>query len=129
MRTETCPSGKGGAAAAMLMAMVVMAEAYDASGIGDGHDHDHDACRHEASPSFIPASLDHARTVHSTQTPCRSIPSHIAHPPSHNQHPPSHPQASTDPAVRVLVITGTGPYYSAGNDLSNFTSRWVRLDG
>ena len=29
-------------------------------------------------------------------------------------------EAAEDPAVRVAAITGAGPYYSAGNDLTNF---------
>jgi len=30
-------------------------------------------------------------------------------------------ETAEDPAARVLVLTGTGPWYSSGNDLSNFT--------
>lgn len=30
-------------------------------------------------------------------------------------------EAGQDSAVRVIVLTGSGPFYSAGNDLSNFT--------
>jgi peroxisomal 3,2-trans-enoyl-CoA isomerase len=30
-------------------------------------------------------------------------------------------EAAADPAVRVVVLTGAGSFYSAGNDLSNFT--------
>jgi peroxisomal 3,2-trans-enoyl-CoA isomerase len=30
-------------------------------------------------------------------------------------------EAGADPAVRVVVLTGAGGFYSAGNDLSNFT--------
>ena len=29
-------------------------------------------------------------------------------------------QAAKDPSVRVVVTTGTGDYYSSGNDLANF---------
>ena len=30
--------------------------------------------------------------------------------------------AAEDPSVKVAVLTGTGKWYSSGNDLSNFTS-------
>jgi enoyl-CoA hydratase/carnithine racemase len=29
--------------------------------------------------------------------------------------------AADDPSVKVAVLTGTGKWYSSGNDLSNFT--------
>ncbi|RYG53080.1 enoyl-CoA hydratase, partial [archaeon] len=31
-------------------------------------------------------------------------------------------EAGGDPAVRVVVLTGAGSFFSSGNDLSNFTS-------
>ena len=30
--------------------------------------------------------------------------------------------AAEDPSVKVAVLTGTGKWYCAGNDLSNFTA-------
>ena len=33
-------------------------------------------------------------------------------------------EAAEDPKVKLTVLTGTGRFYSSGNDLADFTQKW-----
>ena len=33
-------------------------------------------------------------------------------------------EAADDPKVKITVLTGTGRYFSSGNDLADFASKW-----